>query len=85
MMCGCCMAWVQDGKVPVGCKGKSSGNPDGKEGHRAGEWGRGWMGDGPLEAGTERKGQGVLGGCVGARIFADLESQAEESVLGRSG
>ena len=43
------------------------------------------MGDGPLEAGTERKGQGVLRGCVGARIFADLESQAEESVLGRSG
>lgn len=40
--------WVLDGlgarrQVPVGCKGKSSGNPDGKEGHRAGEWGgAGW-------------------------------------------
>lgn len=42
-------------------------------------------GEEPMEAGTERKGWGVLGGCVGARIFADLESQAEESVLGRSG
>ena len=43
--------WVPYGlgarqQVPVGCKGKSSRNPDGKEGHRAGEWGRGWMGDG---------------------------------------
>lgn len=38
--------WVAYGlgvrrQVPVGCKGKSSENPDGKEGHRVGDWGTG--------------------------------------------
>lgn len=26
------------GQVPAGCKGKSSENPDVKDGHRVGEW-----------------------------------------------
>ena len=91
--------WVPYGlgarrQVPVGCKGKSSENPDGKEGHRVGEWGRGWMGEGrcilgvgeePVEAGTERKGQGVLGGCVGARILRTLKARQRNQCWERAG
>lgn len=43
------------------------------------------VGEEPVEAGTERKGQGVLGGCAGARILRTLKARQRNQFWERAG